>query len=76
MTPEYANYGLKEEHPEYFYPAALKAIARRRMSTVMLGRRRMGKTGIFKCVVNRLFFEQEQQSVFAAPPEPHHLPEA
>jgi hypothetical protein len=29
------------------------------MSTVLLGQRRMGKTEIFKRVVNRLFFEQE-----------------
>ncbi len=44
---------------DYFYNAALKARTRRTMSTVLLGQRRMGKTEIFKRVVNRLFFEQD-----------------
>ncbi|MBF0202689.1 MAG: hypothetical protein HQK66_15585, partial [Desulfamplus sp.] len=44
---------------EYLYNSALKSITRRSMSTVLLGQRRMGKTEIFKRVVNRLFFEQE-----------------
>ncbi len=52
-------YTDREEHLEYLYQAALKAITRRSMSTVMLGQRRMGKTEIFKRVVNRLFFDQE-----------------
>ncbi len=51
-------YTDREEHLEYLYQAALKAITRRSMSTVMLGQRRMGKTEIFKRVVNRLFFDQ------------------
>ncbi len=41
-------YTNREEHLAYFYQAALKAITRRSMSTVMLGQRRMGKTEIFK----------------------------
>jgi len=49
-------YTDREEHLEYLYKAALDAIGRRTMSTVLLGQRRMGKTEIFKRVVNRLFF--------------------
>ena len=52
-------YTNREEHLEYLYNAALDAIGRRTMSTVLLGQRRMGKTEIFKRVVNRLFFEQD-----------------
>ncbi|MBS3779627.1 MAG: hypothetical protein KGY41_04490 [Desulfovermiculus sp.] len=52
-------YTDRQEHIDYLYAAALKAITRRSMSTVLLGQRRMGKTEIFKRVVNRLFFEQE-----------------
>ena len=58
ITPE-EIYTDREEHLEYLYQYALKAVTRRAMSTVLLGRRRMGKTEIFKRVVNRLFFEQE-----------------
>ncbi len=58
-------YTDREFFLEYFYKAALKARTRRTMSTVLLGQRRMGKTEIFKRVVNRLFFEQD-----------HHEPEA
>ena len=52
-------YTDRKEHLEYLYNAALDAIGRRTMSTVLLGQRRMGKTEIFKRVVNRLFFEQD-----------------
>jgi len=52
-------YTNREEHLEYLYNAAIDAIGRRTMSTVLLGQRRMGKTEIFKRVVNRLFFEQD-----------------
>src|SRR6056297_1265674 len=52
-------YTDRQEHIDYLYNASLKAITRRSMSTVLLGQRRMGKTEIFKRVVNRLFFEQE-----------------
>ncbi|MDL1979308.1 MAG: hypothetical protein LWX52_14655 [Deltaproteobacteria bacterium] len=52
-------YTDREEHLEYLYNAAIDASTRRTMSTVLLGQRRMGKTEIFKRVVNRLFFEQD-----------------
>jgi len=52
-------YTNREEHLEYLYNAALEAIGRRTMSTVLLGQRRMGKTEIFKRVVNTLFFGQD-----------------
>ena len=58
VTPEEV-YTDRDEPLEYLYEYALKAITRRAMSTVLLGQRRMGKTEIFKRVVNRLFFEQE-----------------
>ena len=51
-------YTNRQEHIDYLYNAALDATGRRTMSTVLLGQRRMGKTEIFKRVVNRLFFEQ------------------
>ena len=53
-------YTDRREYIDYFYKIALKAITRRSMSTVLLGQRRMGKTEIFKRVVNKLFFEQEE----------------
>ena len=52
-------YTNREEHLEYLYNAAIDATTRRTMSTVLLGQRRMGKTEIFKRVVNRLFFGQD-----------------
>ena len=55
-----AVYTDREEHLEYLYKAAIDAIGRRTMSTVLLGQRRMGKTEIFKRVVNRLFFGQDK----------------
>ena len=58
LVPEEV-YTDREEHLEYLHKAALDAIGRRTMSTVLLGQRRMGKTEIFKRVVNRLFFEQD-----------------
>jgi hypothetical protein len=58
LVPEEV-YTDRREHLDYLYAASLKAIRRRTMSTVLLGQRRMGKTEIFKRVVNRLFFEQE-----------------
>lgn len=47
--PVYTDRG---EFLDYFYQAALETAPRRTMSTVLLGRRRMGKTEIFKRVVN------------------------
>jgi len=61
ITPEEV-YTDRTEHLEYLYESALKAITRRTMSMVLLGQRRMGKTEIFKRVVNRLFFEQTNPS--------------
>jgi len=58
LVPEEV-YTDREEHLEYLYHAAINAIGRRTMSTVLLGQRRMGKTEIFKRVVNRLFFKQD-----------------
>jgi len=55
-----AVYTDREEHLDYLYKAAIKATGRRTMSTVLLGQRRMGKTEIFKRVVNRLFFGQDK----------------
>jgi len=52
-------YTNRQEHIEYLHNAAIEAIGRRTMSTVLLGQRRMGKTEIFKRVVNTLFFGQD-----------------
>lgn len=65
ITPEEV-YTDRTGHLEYLHDAALKAITRRSMSTVLLGQRRMGKSEIFKRVVNRLFFEQENHADPAA----------
>jgi hypothetical protein len=59
LTPEEV-YTDREGPLAFFYKAALEAIGRRTRSTVLLGQQRMGKTEIFKRVVNRLFFEQER----------------
>ncbi|QTA82438.1 p-loop domain-containing protein [Desulfonema limicola] len=67
LVPEEV-YTDREEFLEYFYKAALEAAHRRTMSTVLLGQRRMGKTEIFKRVVNRLFFEQDPKSPHAVVP--------
>ena len=67
LVPEEV-YTDREEHLEYLYNAALDAIGRRTMSTVLLGQRRMGKTEIFKRVVNRLFFEQDHRDPKAVVP--------
>nr|VFK71444.1 MAG: ATPase [Candidatus Kentron sp. UNK] len=61
-------YTDRQEFLDYFYRAALNARERRTMSTVLLGRRRMGKTEIFKRVVNRLFFEQDHRDPDAVVP--------
>jgi len=67
LVPE-ENYTDRQEFLNYFYQAALKAITRRTRSTVLLGQRRMGKTEIFKRVVNRLFFEQDHRDPKAVVP--------
>jgi hypothetical protein len=65
LVPE-AVYTDRQEHLDYLHKVALDAIRRRATSTVLLGQRRMGKTEIFKRVVNRLFFEQEQYADLSA----------
>ncbi len=52
-------YTDRTELLEYFYQTALNTARRIPTSTVLLGKQRMGKTEIFKRVVNKLFFEQE-----------------
>ena len=67
MVPEEV-YTNRREHIDYLYRTALNAIERRSMATVLLGQRRMGKTEIFKRVVNRLFFEQDHKDPKAVVP--------
>ncbi|MBF0451592.1 MAG: hypothetical protein HQK75_12875 [Candidatus Magnetomorum sp.] len=55
-------YTDRQEFIDYFYDASLKAIKRMTKSMVLLGQRRMGKTEIFKRVVNKLFFEQNHKT--------------
>ncbi|KPA16826.1 hypothetical protein MHK_003012, partial [Candidatus Magnetomorum sp. HK-1] len=68
-------YTDRKEFIDYFYNAALKAATRRTMSTVLLGQRRMGKTEIFKRVVNRLFFEQDHTDPNAVVPVYYKFPD-
>ncbi len=58
-------YTDRAEFLDFFYEAALNAAERKTMSTVLLGQRRMGKTEIFKRVVNRLFYEQDHEDIKA-----------
>ncbi|MCP4405949.1 MAG: hypothetical protein GY801_52735 [bacterium] len=67
VTPE-AVYTDRQEFLDYFFDTALKAAHRRTMSTVLLGQRRMGKTEIFKRVINRLFAEQDPSDPHAVVP--------
>jgi hypothetical protein len=67
LVPE-GVYTDRDEFIDYFYNAALNAAGRRTMSTLLLGQRRMGKTEIFKRVVNRLFFEQNPRDPDAVVP--------
>ncbi len=69
-------YTDRQEFLDYFYKAAHEAAHRRTMSTVLLGQRRMGKTEIFKRVVNRLFFEQDPKSPDAVVPVYYSFPDA
>lgn len=68
-------YTDRAEFLEYFYHAALEAAHRRTISTVLLGQRRMGKTEIFKRVVNRLFFEQDPHDPHAVVPVYYSFPD-
>ncbi|MBV7337390.1 hypothetical protein KFU94_55995 [Chloroflexi bacterium TSY] len=67
LVPEEV-YTDRMEFLEFFYTEARKAATRRTISTVLLGRRRMGKTEIFKRVVNRLFFDQDPTDPLAVVP--------
>jgi len=74
LVPEKV-YTNRQEFIDYFYEYALKAITRRAMSTVLLGHRRMGKTEIFKRVVNRLFYEQDHTDPDAVIPVYYSFPD-
>ncbi len=74
LTPE-AVYTGRTDVLEYLHHAALEAAHRRTMSTVLLGKRRMGKTEIFKRVVNRLFFEQDPRDPQAVVPVYYTFPD-
>ncbi|MEZ4864264.1 MAG: hypothetical protein R3C14_23330 [Caldilineaceae bacterium] len=68
-------YTDRAEFLDYFYTIAHNAAERRTMSTVLLGRRRMGKTEIFRRVVNRLFFEQDPYDPKAVVPVYYSFPD-
>jgi len=68
-------YTDREEFLNYYFDASIRAKTRRTMSTLLLGMRRMGKTEIFKRVVNRLFFEQDHQDPNAAIPVFYQFPD-
>ncbi len=68
-------YTDREDFIDYFYHAALNAKRRRTISAALLGQRRMGKTEIFKRVVNRLFFEQDHTDPDAAVPVFYEFPD-
>ncbi len=74
LVPEEV-YTDRAEFLDYFYRAALKAATRRTTSTVLLGQRRMGKTEIFKRVVNRLFFGQDPTDPHAVVPVYYSFPD-
>ena len=61
-------YTDRQEFLDSFYKTALAARGQRAMSTVLLGKRRMGKTEIFLRVVNRLFWEQDHRDPQAVVP--------
>ncbi len=69
-------YTDRQEFLDFFYKAALEAAHRRTMSTVLLGQRRMGKTEIFKRVVNRLFSEQDPKNPEAVIPVYYSFPDS
>ncbi len=66
-TPE-AVYTDREDILEYLHKAARDTPERRTRSLVLLGKRRTGKTEVFRRVVNRLFFEQDPTSPKAVVP--------
>ncbi len=68
-------YTDRQEFLDFFYDQSLKAIRRRCRAAVLLGQRRMGKTEIFKRVVNRLFFEQDHSDPHAVVPVYYRFPD-
>ncbi|ETR65388.1 MAG: hypothetical protein OMM_06061 [Candidatus Magnetoglobus multicellularis str. Araruama] len=74
LVPEEIYTG-RDEFIAYFYNEALKAATRRSRSIVLLGQRRMGKTEIFKRVINRLFFEQDHKDPNAVIPVYYKFPD-
>jgi hypothetical protein len=74
LVPEEVYTG-RDEFITYFYSEALKAATRRSRSIVLLGQRRMGKTEIFKRVVNRLFFLQDHKDPNAVVPVYYKFPD-
>jgi len=70
-----AIYTNRTDFLDYFFQASYKAATRRAMSTVLLGQRRMGKTEIFKRVVNRLFDEQDHTNPDAVIPVYYKFPD-
>jgi hypothetical protein len=68
-------YTNRTDFLSYFLQASYKAATRRSMSTVLLGQRRMGKTEIFKRVVNRLFREQDHTKPNAVIPVYYKFPD-
>jgi hypothetical protein len=74
LVPEEIYTG-RDDFIDYFYKEALKAATRRSRSIVLLGQRRMGKTEIFKRVVNRLFFEQDHKDPNAVIPVYYKFPD-
>ncbi|ETR68166.1 MAG: hypothetical protein OMM_10808 [Candidatus Magnetoglobus multicellularis str. Araruama] len=68
-------YTDRKEFLDLFYNEALKAATRRTVSMVLLGQRRMGKTEIFKRVVNRLFFEQNHKDPKTVVPVYYKFPD-
>ncbi|KPA17918.1 ATPase domain protein, prokaryote domain protein, partial [Candidatus Magnetomorum sp. HK-1] len=68
-------YTDRKEFLDLFYDEALKAATRRSMSIVLLGQRRMGKTEIFKRVVNKLFFEQDHKDINSVIPVYYKFPD-
>ncbi|KPA14163.1 ATPase domain protein, prokaryote domain protein [Candidatus Magnetomorum sp. HK-1] len=61
-TVQDSVYTDRQEFLDYFYKSAISAIEKKSMSTALLGQRRMGKTEIFKRVVNHLFISQNHES--------------
>lgn len=68
-------YTDRQEFIDEFIRESKAAITRRAMSGVLLGQRRMGKSEIFRRVVNRLFFEQDHRDPDAVVPVYFEFPD-